>query len=209
MSSYNYLFKYIIIGDTGTGKSCILRRFIDNNFNDIHDITIGVEFGVNNIIAKNGKKIKIQIWDTAGQEMFRSITRSYYRDATVTLIVFDITHYDTFKNIHKWFKEMSEMGNDKSVIILVGNKSDLSHRREVNIEDAKNLADKHGCLYIETSAKNGTNVENIFRVTMEKVLENIENRLVSWDKIGIKLYDVNNTSSLNKSTYKKKCCYLS
>ena len=206
--SYKYLFKYVIIGNTGCGKSCILKRFVEDDFTNIHDITIGIEFGVNNIVAKNGQKIKIQIWDTAGQEMFRSITRSYYRGATVAVVVFDITCYETFKDINKWFEEISYMmSNDKSVVILVGNKSDLSNKRKVTTEEAKKLAAEHGCFYIETSAKSGYNVENIFRITMEKVLENIENGFpIPGYKDNIK-DDINN-SNIYETPTNRTCCYL-
>mmetsp|Transcript_39676 Transcript_39676/g.35416 ORF Transcript_39676/g.35416 Transcript_39676/m.35416 type:complete len:106 (+) Transcript_39676:85-402(+) len=102
--SYSYLFKYIIIGDTGVGKSCLLLQFIDKRFRQKHEVTIGVEFGAR-MINVDGKNIKLQIWDTAGQESFRSITRSYYRAAAGALLVYDITRRETFTHLTRWLDE--------------------------------------------------------------------------------------------------------
>lgn len=99
--SYSYLFKYIIIGDTGVGKSCLLLQFIDSKFKDKFEVTIGVEFGAR-MITVDDKNIKLQIWDTAGQEAFKSITRSYYRSAAGGLLVYDITKLDSFNNLQNW-----------------------------------------------------------------------------------------------------------
>ena len=177
--SYRYLFKYIIIGDTGCGKSCILNEFLKKHFNPIHDTTIGVDFGSNIMTSKDGKRIKIQVWDTAGQETFLSITRTYYRGSAVALIVFDVTRPDTFNNAHKWFNEIANTSEKKIVTILVGNKCDLTNRRKVSEYDAQKLADEYGCLYIEVSAKTSYKVESIFTLAMEQVLENMEKEFVT------------------------------
>ena len=123
MSAYSYLFKYIVIGDTGVGKSCLVLQFIDNRVRDNHDITIGVEFGAK-VVQHENTNIKLQIWDTAGQENFRSITRSYYRSAAGALLVYDITREQSFLNLVNWMEEVKENGNPKMVVLLVGNKSD-------------------------------------------------------------------------------------
>ena len=126
--SYAYLFKYIIIGDTGVGKSCLLLQFTDKRFRVHHDLTIGVEFGARTVqIAE--KNIKLQIWDTAGQESFKSITRSYYRGAAGALLVYDITRRDTFNHLTKWLDEVRLNGNPDMTIMLIGNKSDMDARR--------------------------------------------------------------------------------
>jgi small GTP-binding protein len=119
--SYAYLFKYIIIGDTGVGKSCLLLQFTDKRFQPVHDLTIGVEFGARMVQIDN-RQIKLQIWDTAGQESFRSITRSYYRGAAGALLVYDITRRETFNHLTRWLEEARQNANQSMVIMLIGNK---------------------------------------------------------------------------------------
>merc|ERR1712241_600350 len=136
--SYAYLFKYIIIGDTGVGKSCLLLQFTDKRFQPVHDLTIGVEFGAR-MITIDGKQIKLQIWDTAGQESFRSITRSYYRGAAGALLVYDITRRETFQHLSRWLEEARQHSNSNMVIMLIGNKSDLEVKVEVGLEDVVNV----------------------------------------------------------------------
>merc|ERR1712134_114066 len=155
--SYSYLFKYIIIGDTGVGKSCLLLQFTDKRFQPVHDLTIGVEFGARMITIEK-QLIKLQIWDTAGQESFRSITRSYYRGAAGALLVYDITRRDTFNHLTTWLKEARQNGNQNMTIMLIGNKNDLEHRRQVTPEEGAKFAQEHGLMFLETSAKTAENV---------------------------------------------------
>lgn len=121
--AYNYLFKVIIIGDTAVGKSCLLLQFSDKRFKSQHDITIGVEYGTKNIKLEENE-IKLQIWDTAGSETFKSITRTYYKGVAGALIVFDITRKETFSHALGWLEEIKEHGSESISVILVGNKSD-------------------------------------------------------------------------------------
>merc|ERR1711998_306148 len=150
--SYAYLFKYIIIGDTGVGKSCLLLQFTDKRFQPVHDLTIGVEFGAR-MINIDGKQIKLQIWDTAGQESFRSITRSYYRGAAGALLVYDITRKDTFNHLSSWLEEVRQNGNPDIMVMLIGNKADLDSRRQVSSEEGERFAKENGLIFLETSAK--------------------------------------------------------
>merc|ERR1712063_189343 len=149
---YKYLFKYIIVGDTAVGKSCLLLQFTDKRFQPVHDLTIGVEFG-SRTITIDDNQIKLQIWDTAGQESFRSITRSYYRGAAGALLVYDITRRDTFNHVSRWLEEARSNGNPNMVVLLVGNKSDLDARRQVQRSEGEQFAEKHGLIFLETSAK--------------------------------------------------------
>tara|TARA_B110000208_G_C11679924_1_gene398354 strand:+ start:63 stop:851 length:789 start_codon:yes stop_codon:yes gene_type:complete len=158
--SYAFLFKYIIIGDTGVGKSCLLLQFTDKRFQPVHDLTIGVEFGAR-MISIDGKNIKLQIWDTAGQESFRSITRSYYRGAAGALLVYDITRRETFNHLTRWLQEARQNANSNMVIMLIGNKSDLDHRRAVSTEEGEQFATENGLVFLETSAKSAHNVEEV------------------------------------------------
>ena len=172
--SYNYLFKYIIIGDTGVGKSCLLLQFTDSRFRNDHDLTIGVEFGAKIVTIEN-KSIHLQIWDTAGQESFRSITRGYYRGAAAALLTFDITRRETFVSLGKWLEETKNNGNPNMIIILVGNKIDLDSQRVVSRDEAEKFAKENSLLYIETSAKTAFNVNETFLKTGKEVLTKILN----------------------------------
>ena len=185
--SYSYLFKYIVIGDTGVGKSCLLLQFTDKRFRPDHDLTIGVEFGAR-LISLDGKQIKLQIWDTAGQESFRSITRSYYRGATGALLVYDVSRRDTFEHLSGWLEEARQNGNNNMVIMLIGNKCDLEVR-EVSKEEGQKFAAKHGLIFLETSAKTAQNVEEAFLTTARKIYDNILNNVydLTSDAHGIKV----------------------
>jgi len=186
--SYSFLFKYIIIGDTGVGKSCLLLQFTDKRFQPVHDLTIGVEFGAR-MVTIDGKQIKLQIWDTAGQESFRSITRSYYRGAAGALLVYDITRRETFNHLTNWLEDAKTHANSNMTIILVGNKSDLDHRRTVTYEEGEKFAKDHGLIFLETSAKTAANVEEAFINTAKKIYEKIQKGIfdVTNEAYGIKI----------------------
>lgn len=171
--AYAYLFKYIIIGDTGVGKSCLLLQFTDKRFQPVHDLTIGVEFGAR-MITIDGKQIKLQIWDTAGQESFRSITRSYYRGAAGALLVYDITQRHTFNHLTSWLEDARQHSNSNMVIMLIGNKCDLYARREVQKEEGEAFAREHGLIFMETSAKTAANVEEAFINTAREIYGKIQ-----------------------------------
>eukprot|EP00916_Digyalum_oweni_P021351 GHVL01035467.1.p1 GENE.GHVL01035467.1~~GHVL01035467.1.p1 ORF type:complete len:217 (-),score=26.03 GHVL01035467.1:183-833(-) len=172
MSPYAYLFKYIIIGDTGVGKSCLLLQFTDKRFRADHDLTIGVEFG-SRLVTIDSKQIKLQIWDTAGQESFRSITRSYYRGAAGALLVYDVTRRETYEHLSRWLEEARLNANADMTIMLIANKCDLE-RREVTTVEGEEFAKKHGLFFMETSAKTAQNVEEAFIQTARKIYEKIE-----------------------------------
>ncbi|KAK9278516.1 hypothetical protein L1049_028083 [Liquidambar formosana] len=166
----DYLFKAILIGDSAVGKSNLLSRFARDEFRLDSKPTIGVEFAYRSI--KIGDKvIKAQIWDTAGQERFRAITSSYYRGALGALLVYDITRRSTFSNLKKWLHELREYGKSDMVIVLVGNKSDLGHSREVSEEEGQKLAETEGLCFMETSALESLNVEEAFLHMITKIHE--------------------------------------
>ena len=142
------------------GKSCLLLQFTDKRFQQVHDLTIGVEFGAR-MITIDSKQIKLQIWDTAGQESFRSITRSYYRGAAGALLVYDITRRETFNHLTSWLDDARQHSNSNMTIMLIGNKSDLDHRRAVSLEEGQRFAEEHGLIFLETSAKTAANVEEV------------------------------------------------
>eukprot|EP01104_Vermistella_antarctica_P002758 TRINITY_DN12978_c0_g1_i1.p1 TRINITY_DN12978_c0_g1~~TRINITY_DN12978_c0_g1_i1.p1 ORF type:complete len:207 (+),score=42.95 TRINITY_DN12978_c0_g1_i1:77-697(+) len=170
--TFDYVFKYIVIGPTGVGKSCLLLQFTDKKFQEEHDLTIGVEFGVRSTTL-NSKKIKLQIWDTAGQESFRSITHSYYRGAHAALLVYDITRRESFLQMKSWLEDALRHSNNIT-IMLVGNKHDLTERRQVSTEEGRKFAEDNGLVFLETSAKTAENVEEAFFQTCRMIAEKIE-----------------------------------
>mmetsp|Transcript_18578 Transcript_18578/g.71705 ORF Transcript_18578/g.71705 Transcript_18578/m.71705 type:complete len:203 (-) Transcript_18578:121-729(-) len=180
---YKYLFKYIIVGDTAVGKSCLLLQFTDKRFQPVHDLTIGVEFG-SRTITIDDNQIKLQIWDTAGQEKFRSITRSYYRGAAGALLVYDITRRETFDHLQSWLEDCKRYSNQNIVIMLIGNKSDLENKRSVSKEEGQEFANKNGLTFLETSAKTAANVEAAFIESARKIYETTEAGGVDWSKQG-------------------------
>nr|CAD7603611.1 unnamed protein product [Timema genevievae] len=166
-------FSLLYICVSGVGKSCLLLQFTDKRFQPVHDLTIGVEFGAR-MITIDGKQIKLQIWDTAGQEAFRSITRSYYRGAAGALLVYDITRRETFNHLTTWLEDARQHSNSNMVIMLIGNKSDLEARREVKKEEGEAFAREHGLIFMETSAKTAANVEEAFINTAKEIYEKIQ-----------------------------------
>merc|ERR1712086_253866 len=165
---YDYLFKVVLIGDSGVGKSNLLSRFTRNEFNLESKSTIGVEFATRSIKVEN-KTIKAQIWDTAGQERYRAITSAYYRGAVGALLVYDIAKHLTYENVERWLKELRDHADANIVIMLVGNKSDLRHLRAVPTEEARDFAEKNSLSFIETSALDSTNVKNAFQNILTEI----------------------------------------
>lgn len=158
---YDYLFKIVLIGDSGVGKSNLLSRFTRNEFCLESKSTIGVEFATRSVQI-DGKTVKAQIWDTAGQERYRAITSAYYRGAVGALLVYDITNLESFTAASKWLRELRDHADSNIVVLLAGNKSDLEHLRAVSIEQAKQLASAEALAVTETSAFDASNVEEAF-----------------------------------------------
>jgi len=167
-SNFDYLFKVVLIGDSGVGKSNLLSRFTRNEFNLETKSTIGVEFATRSI-SVDGKTLKAQIWDTAGQERYRAITAAYYRGAVGALLVYDIAKHATYVNVTRWLKELRDHADSNIVIMLVGNKSDLKHLRAVPTEEAKSFATENGLSFIETSALDASNVESAFQTILTDI----------------------------------------
>ncbi|CAL5412287.1 hypothetical protein CsSME_00030396 [Camellia sinensis var. sinensis] len=175
---YDYLFKVVLIGDSGVGKSNLLSRFTRNEFSLESKSTIGVEFATRSIQVDD-KIVKAQIWDTAGQERYRAITSAYYRGAVGALLVYDVTRHVTFENVERWLKELRGHTDSNIVIMLVGNKADLRHLRAVSVEDAKAFSERENNFFMETSALESLNVDNaftdvltqIYRVVSRKALD--------------------------------------
>ncbi|XP_010261713.1 PREDICTED: ras-related protein RABA6b-like [Nelumbo nucifera] len=173
----DYLFKAVLIGDSAVGKSNLISRFCRDEFRLDSKPTIGVEFAYRNV--KIGDKlVKAQIWDTAGQERYKAITSSYYRGALGALLVYDITRRVTFSNLKKWLQELRHFGESELVIVLVGNKSDLGHNREVTEEEGQEVAEREGLCFMETSALENLKVEDAFLQMIMQIYEISSKRLL-------------------------------
>ncbi|XP_049849513.1 ras-related protein Rab-1B-like [Schistocerca gregaria] len=171
-SEFDHLFKLLLVGDSGVGKSCILLRFVDNVFPENYISTIGVDFKIKTLEV-DGKIVKLQIWDTAGQERFRTITSSYYRSAHGIIIVYDITNQDSFSNIRHWLAETDRCASKGISKLIVGNKSDLTTRRVVTQEAGKEFADQLGIPFIETSARESVNIETSFFILAKSLKDSM------------------------------------
>ena len=206
--NYNYLLKFIIIGDAAVGKSNLLVRYTSGQFKEEYQLTIGVEFGSNNVIIGDNT-YRIQIWDTAGQENFRSITRSYYKNTACAIIVYEISNKKSFENISSWIEECKNTAPKSILMVLVGNKCDLDNR-EVTEEEGREFAEKNGMLFFETSAKTGKNVEELFKQSVKVIDQKIKENYYDLenDSCGIKKgnEEINVVLQTNLEKDKKGCC---
>ena len=168
--NYDYLFKLIIIGESGVGKSSILMRYIDDAFTTSFINTIGIDFKIRNIMHNN-KRIKLQIWDTAGQERFRTITTAYYRGANGILLVYDTNKISTYQSLTKWLKCIDAHASDNIPVVLVGSKTDTPLDREISAEVGRRRAEESGMDFMEVSAKTGDNVEELFGLITKKMYD--------------------------------------
>ena len=222
---YVYQFRLILLGDSTVGKSSILRQFKEGSYFPDISLTVGVDFHAK-LIHIGGHPVKLQLWDTAGQDRFRAIVRAYYRNAVGGLLVYDITNRESFANLNIWFEEARKNAEPhKPVFVLVGNKTDQEKQREVPRENAEKFARDHGMQYFETSAKSGSNVDEVFQFLAEKIYSLVNDRVIlvqdGWD--GVKGGNSSNSFRNGKSsshlsahaldldskwpkTNKKKCC---
>lgn len=185
------------------GKSCLLLQFVDRRFSASHDLTIGVDFGSRLVeLGEKKERIKLQIWDTAGQESFRSIARSYYRDAAGALLVFDVTRRETFQHLQRWLQETRQHSNAAITITVVGNKIDLTRHRAVSEEEGRAFAQEAGLWYIETSAKSAAGVDDAFLKTAERIYNHADG-LISRPTLSGAGGEL---GGLGGPKHKRKCC---
>lgn len=204
---YDYLFKVVLIGDSGVGKSNLLSRFTRNEFCLESKSTIGVEFATRTLQVE-GRTIKAQIWDTAGQERYRAITSAYYRGALGALLVYDTTKPTTFDNVSRWLKELRDHADANIVIMLIGNKTDLKHLKAVATEDAQSFAEKEGLSFIETSALEATNVEKSFQTILSEIYRYISKKSLSSNQQAPASIKEGQTIDISndETNVKKPCC---
>jgi Ras-related protein Rab-2A len=211
--TFNYLLKYIIIGDPSVGKSNILLKYAHNKFTNEYQATIGVEFGAKNLTL-DGKIFRIQIWDTAGQENFRSITRAYYKNSVCAIVTYDITNRNSFENVQDWIDEVKSQTPKEILLVLVGNKIDLENERVVSFDEGKKLSKNNDMLFFETSAKNGNGINDVFLNSCREIYQNIEKGFydLNNEACGIKKGEQIDNGNINLEkddeniNKKKKCC---
>ena len=166
------VYKVLLLGDSSVGKTCFLLRYCDKSFQDAHLSTIGLDYRLKTMTLQNNKSIKLQIWDTAGQDRFRAITKNYYKGANGIILIYDVTNKQTFENVKNWISQIKEEANPNVIIYLVGNKIDVpDDQRLVKAEDGQKIADEFNLPFNEASAKDGTNVNEIFQELLEQIDE--------------------------------------
>ncbi len=190
-NSYHYLFKFVIIGESGVGKSCLVLNFTEQKPRRQHQVTIACEFA-SRTVDIDGKKIKVQIWDTAGQENFRSITRSYYKTAVAAVVVYDITCKKSFERVTNWLSELKDNAHHNVAIALVGNKLDLEKNREVSYQDGYNFAKANKLRFTETCAFELVTIEPLFKSMAEETLQKIQKGILNPknEQLGVKVGDL-------------------
>ena len=190
------LYKILLLGDLSVGKSCILLRYCDDSFQELHLTTIGLDFRLKTVHLDINKKVKAQIWDTAGQDRFRSITKNYFKGANGILLIFDVTNRSSFEHVSTWIEQIREEASEQTVIYLVGNKIDDQNNRVVTNQEAIKLTDEFKLKYYETSAKNNINIGSTFF----DLIKDVDS---SYSKQG----NDNNGIAIEKTKKtKKKCC---
>ncbi len=202
---FDLIFKIVIIGDSGVGKTNLIGRYLKNEYKEDSKATVGVEFGEKKYEI-NGLKIKAQIWDTAGQERYKSITSAYYKGAKGALIVYDITNRFTFESVDKWVQDLNSYGDKNLTLLLVGNKSDLEDKRQIMKEDGEEKAKSFNLGFIETSACSGDNIDQAFDIMLKEVLKKyvVENDINDeFEASGGKNIELDKKDNKTK---KKKCC---
>jgi small GTP-binding protein len=149
--------KIVVIGESGVGKSCFLLRFVKDTFEEQHPSTLGIEF-LSKVVQTENQRVQLQLWDTAGQELFRSVTRGYYRGSSGALVIFDLTNRESFEKIDRWIQDVRSLARPDVILVLLGNKSDLDTQCRVRTEEADAYAKENGIKFFEVSAKTGANV---------------------------------------------------
>lgn len=203
--NYDFIFKYVLIGDSSVGKTNIMSKYLKGEFHHDSKATVGVEFGGKKMEI-DGLNIKVQIWDTAGQERYKAITNAYYKGAKGAFIVYDITRKDTFDSVEKWIADLNASADKKISIVLIGNKSDLEDSREVTNEQGEAKAKAFGAAFLETSALTGQNLDKAFDLMTKEVVNKHKDELEKEDyEFGM----IESGKEINLSTKpeeKKSCC---
>ena len=188
------VYKVLLLGDTTVGKTCFLMKYTDKTFQDIHMATIGLDYRLKTMKLKSGKDIKLQIWDTAGQDRFRAITKNYYKGSHGIILIYDVTNLQTFENVKNWVNQIREEAANNVVIYIAANKIDMEAERKVSKQEGESLAQELGFPFMETSAKSGININETFEDLVERI-----------DKVYGNIPQKPNKNKLYKAK-KRTCC---
>ena len=188
------VYKVLLLGDTTVGKTCFLMKYTDKTFQDIHMATIGLDYRLKTMKLKSGKDIKLQIWDTAGQDRFRAITKNYYKGSHGIILIYDVTNLQTFENVKNWVSQIREEAANNVVIYIAANKIDMEAERKVSQKEGESLAQELGFPFMETSAKSGININDTFEDLVERI-----------DKVYGNIPQKPNKNKLYKAK-KRTCC---
>ena len=165
----NYVFKVLLLGDSTVGKTCFLMRFTENTFQEIHMSTIGLDYRFKKMPVDKGKEATVQIWDTAGQDRFRAITKNYYKGAHGIILIYDVTNQKTFENVRNWVTQIRENASEKAIIYIVGNKIDDKQNKVVTKEDGEKMAKEFDLKFFEASAKEDINIAPTFEALVKDI----------------------------------------
>ena len=190
------VFKILLLGDSEVGKSCFLMRYSENVFIENYITTIGLDYKLKTVKLDTGKTIKVQLWDTAGQDKYRTIAKNYYKGSHGILLLYDITKQSSFDNIREWVRDIKEEVSEKAIIFLIGNKIDIEDQRKISKEKGEELAEEFKIPFFEASAKSGENVDEVFKALYNKICE-----------IYGDLEKERGSKLIKKSKMKKKCCF--
>ena len=189
------VYKILLLGDSEVGKSCFLMRYADNVFVDNYITTIGLDYKLKYVQLDSGQVIKVQLWDTAGQDRYRTIAKNYYKGSHGILLLYDVTKTSSFENIREWIKDIREEVYEKAIIFLIGNKIDKKDQIKIKTEDAEKLAEEFNIPFFEASAKSGENVDEIFKALYKKISE-----------VYVDIQQEGGTKLSKKNKKIKKCC---
>ncbi len=189
------VYKILLLGDSEVGKSCFLMRYADNVFVDNYITTIGLDYKLKYIQLDSGQVIKVQLWDTAGQDRYRTIAKNYYKGSHGILLLYDVTKTSSFENIREWIKDIREEVYEKAIIFLIGNKIDIKDQIKIKTEEAQKLAEEFNIPFFEASAKSGENVDEIFKALYKKISE-----------VYVDIQQEGGTKLSKKNKKSKKCC---
>ncbi len=191
----NLRYKFVVVGDSAVGKSCIATRYIHDHFYEFQEPTIGAAFMIKNVTIDD-KEIKLEIWDTAGQERYRSLAPMYYRNSNVALVVYDITSKRSFESAKIWVEEIKRKASNNCITVLLGNKYDLENEIKVDENEINNYVEQKKLTHFKVSAKTGLNIENLFNTIINKLIEKS-------DDIDIKQNDINLNYEIKENN---RCC---
>ena len=204
--SYEIMVKVVLVGDSGVGKTNIMRKYLKNQFREDSKATVGVEFGSKQFTVEN-HQIKAQIWDTAGQERYKAITSAYYKGAKGAFVVYDITRKNTFETVNKWVSDISAAADKKITLILIGNKNDLEDQRQVTKEMGEEKAKELGLAFMETSACSGENLDKAFQLMINEIYKKSKEDIMGEGEENIVQQGKDITLDKTKGKpAKKKCC---